>query len=255
MISFYDWLTLEGKGWQKQAPGGAFGKSKSASQGVVNTERVPQAYYHTRDQHGSAGYNQRIAFGLSQEPKIIQAAKACNIDLLAASANQDMNDGIDAWWRKDGQLFPVQIKYRDKGGNDLGFEVLNPFAGFPLLSNKNKLGRDFKFSPQHVGISGPNVPSSAIGKKGASYILHLDSSGTKLTIVDTKPCYQIILNLLSQADREGKWLRGESTKLTTGKGTLLLKKDDSSGVQKVLAYIPINIVGVTKQCDVNVTIG
>lgn len=260
MQSYNEWKKNidEGRSFrQKGPPGGAFGKQRSlASQGIVNTDvpRIAGDYNHTRDQHQKQGYNQRIAFGLTQEPKIISAAKACDIEIIRATSEQDKFGGIDGWWKVNDQLIPIQIKYRDSG-NDIGFEILNPVVGFPLISSQNKLGRDFKFANQYVnfGTNGPRTPNTAFGK-GAEYIIHLNPDGKKLTIIPTKPCYEIIFNMLKQVDEEGKWRNNQSRNLTTSKGTLLWKVDKSNGVKKVLAYIPINAIGFTKQCDVNINI-
>ncbi len=242
MQTFLDWFN-EGRRFQMKGPvGGAFGKPKPFQNAEIGQ------YTHTRDQQrnlqGPDAYNQRVAFGLTQEQKILKAAKEnCGIDISPSTPSEDKFQKIDGWWKKDNTPVPVQIKYRDTG-DDLLFEVIKPFTNMPILSNQNRLGRDVKPAGMPANQFDPN------SRIGAQYIFHLNSSGNKLSIIETKPCYEIIYKLLKEIDAYG-WSNPYRKMHSTSQGVIRWQLDGSSGVQKIMAYLPVNPVS---QCPVDIKI-
>lgn len=247
-MNFSKWLINEGRnpGYYRGPVGGAFGKTGPKPQ--QKGAREVGNYTHTRDQQSTLqNYDQRVAFGRTQEEKIVNAAKKnCGMEILPATANQDKYSKIDGWWNKNGRRVPVQIKYRDSG-DDLLFEVIKPFHSVPLLGKFNTLGRDVK---------PPGRPANEFNTDmitGAQYLLHLNQTGSVITVVELKPCYEIIYNMLKRVDDYG-WTNPERQSLVTSRGVMRVQTDGASGIKKVMAYIPVGVVRPVNQCNVEIKI-
>jgi hypothetical protein len=248
MFTFNEWVDL----LEARRPvfvGGAFGKAGKKQVGIQKG-----AYTHSREEQrslqGPQAYEKRVSFGLTQEDKILNAAKNnCKLNLSKSSDYEDKYLKIDAWWSQDsGSKVPLQIKYRDTG-NDLLFEVIKPYTNLPLLSPINRLGRDVK--PPGKPANQFNPAST----EGAKYLLHLNKEGTLLRILDLIPCYQIIHQMMQAVDQKG-WSDTYKKIYQHPNGAVLRWQiDASSHVQKIVAYIPPNATNVIFQCNVNIQIG
>lgn len=256
MLNFANWLenveTInEARG---VTTGGAFGKAKPKFRPYKSNIGIGQYSHSKQDQNtlSPSQYAQRISFGLTQEDKIMKAAQGCGMNISPSTPYEDKNLGIDGWWNVDGKKLPVQIKYREKGQGDALFEVINPYVRDPILGPHNGLGRDVKYVPEFrasgLAKKGPNEPG------GPKYILHLNPGGNLLSVIETAPSYSDILNMLRDIDANG-WSNPHKKIHTTPKGIVRWQTDASTGVQKLIAYLPVHNTKIIKQCQVDVQIG
>lgn len=236
-MNFTEWLTLDEGNRNRGPVGGAFGnnprrmaQAKMTKKPVITSPSVkpseetplpinapapndatrqppPQQRLDNRFQ----GIDQRVQYGKSIEKQIFDHLVDCGLKLHEPSGREDMYDKIDGWWEREDGLKPIQIKYRDTG-DDILFEVMKDI-------NRNVPGRDM------------------IGK--AIYYAVANREGTRIVVVSVDDAKQLIEEMRDRAEREGFDNRGT---YRMGGAMLRIREDPRSGQDKLMAFIPVNML-------------
>lgn len=221
-MNFLKWLQIDEARWRGPV-GGAFGKTKDnmsqnfSNQNPLDRNPPPQERMDNRFQH----INQRVEYGKGIEKQIFDSLTTCGMKLRPASDKEDMFDKIDGWWMTKSGEFPIQIKYRDTG-DDILFEVM----------------KDYR-----AGIAGRDM----IGK--AKFYAVLNRTG-KIFIVSVAEAKSIIETMRANAEKDGFDPNGN---YRMGAAMLRLRPDPKSGQEKLMAYIPTNMLKpITPACKANV---
>src|SRR5579871_5948421 len=88
---------------------------------------------------GSLAVHMRLQRGWAREEQIAEALVKAGLNIQQSSQFEDRHLKIDRWIVTSNERIPLQIKYREKGG-DLLFEVYDKWYGWE--DPRNKLGRD-----------------------------------------------------------------------------------------------------------------
>ena len=194
---------MEFKTWLESrnvVAGGAFGGGSRNRQDIR---------FQSNDARGSYGRN--------IERQIFDALVSCGMDLRPASQSQDMFNKIDAFWKKDDKLVPIQIKYRDTG-DDILFEVLKDY-------NQKLIGRD---------MVGTAIYYAVLLRKG------------QIVVVESAEIKQKVNSVLKEADLSSGsyFISGVSLKV---------RQDPSSGTKKLIAYVSPSVLKIVKSCEANIS--
>lgn len=168
-------------------------------------------------------YDKRVDAGKRVEKKILDALRSKGIKIEDPTSNQDMIDKIDGWWSgKNGQKYPVQVKFR-QSGNDILFEVVKDF-------DRNIPGRDMKSKSVLYLVS---------DKTGKTRLYHTDVIKKKAQEV-----LKIVQDDLKQNPRQDRW---------SGSGwEAKMQYDASNGNKKLMAYFNSNSFNILATWDLDI---
>lgn len=104
-------------------------------------------------------YNERVQAGKAREEQILNRLRQAGMNILAATADEDMHDKIDGWIvDRMGGKRSLQVKFRE-GGDDILFEIVKDLdkgimgrdmicqAEFYVIVNSRGVGRLFETAP------------------------------------------------------------------------------------------------------------
>lgn len=154
--------------------------------------------------------NQRVEYGKSIERQIFDSLVGCGLKLREPSTDEDKYDKIDGWWETPSGEKPIQIKYRDTG-DDILFEVMKDYR-------RNIPGRDM------------------IGKAEFYAVLGRGGSIVMVSVAEAKA---LIRDMVDEAENGGFDQRGNFRR---GGAMLRVRPDPRSRQDKLMAYIPVNML-------------
>jgi hypothetical protein len=83
---------------------------------------------YTMNTLASHDYDTRVAKGKEKEAIILATLKNNGVKITPPTASQDMHDKIDGWVMNGGTRKGIQIKFRERGKNDIIFEIVKDIA-------------------------------------------------------------------------------------------------------------------------------
>lgn len=182
-------------------------------------------------------YNTRVSRGKYAEKKMKDALQTMHNINITGSGNEeddirgDVDRGIDGYWGGD-RSQSVQLKYRDTG-DDILFELIKPHDPFKPVAAQlsTQPGRDWR---------GESVYYVVLSRDGRTI--------RKIKTADIKFILQMMLDRMGDMTLEtGQTHRFMGIELKA-------QEDRRSGVKKIVAYIPPNIIRGGEEFPVNVNL-
>jgi len=170
-------------------------------------------------------YSDRVNYGKGIEGQIYKNLEGCGFKLRKPTTAEDKYSKIDGWWNDGTQEHPLQIKYRDSG-DDLLFEVMKDYYG-------NIPGRDMVGQATHYAV--------------------LSKDGKIIRVVLVADAKKIINQMVQGVESKG-WPKDKTYRMPVegGLAMLRIRPDPSTGVEKLMAYIPPSALKSVKECPATV---
>ena len=177
---------------------------------------------------GSLAVHMRLQRGWAREEQIAEALVKAGLNIQQSSQFEDRHLKIDRWIVTSNERIPLQIKYREKGG-DLLFEVYDKWYGWE--DPRNKLGRDMYGDAKEYAVLLP------------------EGNRNFVAMVPTDLAKEIVWDMVNAAKEEGFDCETERSKTLNywDRGCnlqLKVQHDPCDNRQKMVAYIPSQYFGV-----------